>query len=303
MCYSQKAEAFTFSEDDIYFTSVAEDQDTVRTAQDTVSAKPKKLYKYLSTRICAVCKYRDGVDPMAVSENADTNYNASAAVSALSEAPDTVAASDAVAAPDTVAAPVQEAVSEPAPEKKVKEKKDRMWPSFAVKTNLLYDVLSSLNIEFEVPIGRNWSVAASWAFPWFIYGGNKYCMELLDLNLEGRYWFQNRDRMLGGFFAGAYVRGGMYYDLQWLDNGVQGDYFFSTGLTGGYSLKLSEHLNMEFSLGIGYLVTEYDKYVMRDDYNILAFTEKGRTTWFGPTNAKVSLVWLIGQKRYATWKK
>ena len=32
-------------------------------------------------------------------------------------------------------------------------------PLFAMKTNLLYDVLSAVNLEIEIPIGKQWSVA------------------------------------------------------------------------------------------------------------------------------------------------
>ena len=40
-------------------------------------------------------------------------------------------------------------------------------PLFAIKTNLLYDALSAVNLEIEVPVGKRWSVAAEGIFPWW----------------------------------------------------------------------------------------------------------------------------------------
>ena len=58
----------------------------------------------------------------------------------------------------------------------------------ALKTNLLYDAVTALNIEFEVPIGKQWSVAVENLFPWWEFN-NKYCFQLWEMGAEGRYWF------------------------------------------------------------------------------------------------------------------
>jgi hypothetical protein len=67
------------------------------------------------------------------------------------------------------------------------------------------------------------------------------------------------------------------------------------GLTYGYSLKLSRHLNMEFSISVGYLSTAYRHYFPADDYSELWIdrSKQGRLNYFGPTKLKVSLVWPI----------
>ncbi|MBR5849855.1 MAG: DUF3575 domain-containing protein [Alistipes sp.] len=162
----------------------------------------------------------------------------------------------------------------------------------ALKSNLLYDAATALNIELEVPIGEHFSVAAEYLFPWWEQS-NKYCFQVLELGFEGRYWFrrQSHATALRGWFIGPYVMSGMY-DLQYKDElNYQGE-FWSTGLSAGYALPLGKRLNLELSLSVGYLSTAYRHYFPADDYSELFRDEKrGRTSYFGPTKAKVALVW------------
>ena len=71
----------------------------------------------------------------------------------------------------------------------------------------------------------------------------------------------------------------------------QGEYW-SAGLTYGYAIKLTRHLNMEFSLSLGYLSSSYRHYYPADDYSLLwrDKSKVGRISYFGPTKLKVSLV-------------
>ena len=111
-------------------------------------------------------------------------------------------------------------------------------PLFAFKTNLLFDVITALNIGVEVPIGKRWSVDADWLFPWWRHDKNRpnskpYRLEVLCGSLEGKYWFGNRDNypVLNGWFAGVYGSGGLY-DLQWNEKGYTG-IFFVVGIRAG----------------------------------------------------------------------
>ena len=61
-------------------------------------------------------------------------------------------------------------------------------PLFALKTNLLFDLLSGLNVEVEVPIGKHFSLAGEWIFPWWLWEKKQYALEILNGNLELRYW-------------------------------------------------------------------------------------------------------------------
>ncbi len=168
--------------------------------------------------------------------------------------------------------------------------------TIAAKSNLLYDALTALNVELELPIRDHWSVAAEYAFPWW-ETGNKYCLQMLEAGIEARYWFrENRyhSQKLQGHFVGLYGMSAKY-DFQWdRDVNYQGE-GWSVGLTYGYSMKLTRHLNMEFSISVGYLSTAYRHYFPAFDYSELwrDKEKQGRVSYFGPTKLKVALVWPI----------
>lgn len=172
----------------------------------------------------------------------------------------------------------------------------------AVKTNLLFDAALMPNIEIEVPIGSNnrWSVNGEWMFPWWLFDKDKYCVQVLMGGLEGRYWLGSRKNrqqreVLTGHFLGLYAGGGKY-DLQWDDNGYQGEFFIAAGVSYGWATRIARNLHLEFNIGIGLLRTDYRHYHARDNYQTLLWQENGRYTWFGPTKAKISLVWLLNRK-------
>lgn len=171
---------------------------------------------------------------------------------------------------------------------------------FALKTNLLYDAALIPNVELEFPIGKRWSVNGEYMFPWWLLKNDRYCLQIISGGLEGRYWLKNpknRDwqEVLTGHFLGLYVGGGEY-DLQWKDKGYQGEFYIAAGISYGWATRIARHLNLEFNLGIGLLRTDYRHYYAQDNYQTLLWKENGNYTWFGPTKAKISLVWLLGFK-------
>lgn len=184
---------------------------------------------------------------------------------------------------------------------------------FALKTNLLFDMATLFNIELEVPIGRRFSVLGEWTFPFWGGLGNqggvapvpayseKYTLQMLSGGLELRYWFPRGARLdqraqrwgdynpLSGWFVGAYANVGLY-DFQFEGDGIQGEFSLSAGVSAGFAHPIGKHLHMEYSLGVGYLQTEYKHYTPMDGHKIYEYD--GRYTWIGPTKAKVSLVWI-----------
>jgi len=176
-------------------------------------------------------------------------------------------------------------------------------PLFAVKTNLLFDVVTAVNLELEVPLGSRFSVLGEYVFPWWLIEHSQYCLQAVNANLELRYWFGNRHWFspLTGWFAGVYGGFG-YYDIEWGDRGYQGEFSLSTGLTAGYAHKIGRRGNfrMEYSLGAGYFNTDYHEYkpvLDKDDDWHLTRLQSGNYTWIGPTRLKVSLVWMLNRKK------
>lgn len=166
----------------------------------------------------------------------------------------------------------------------------------AIKTNLLYDAVTAVNLEAEFPVSNRVSIAVEDVFPWWTAGpnGKKYAFQTIALTLEPRYWFYKtstgRDA-LNGHFVGAYATGS-YYDFQWdREACYQGEYW-SAGLTYGFAFPISRSLNLELSASLGYLRSTYRHYqpdpayqhLYRDIYNTGVFS------YFGPTRLKVSFV-------------
>ena len=175
------------------------------------------------------------------------------------------------------------------------------FPTFAIKTNLLFYALFIPNIEVEVPIGDRWSVQGEWMFPWWITKDNGNALQVLAGGVEGRYWLGSKSKrskreFFTGHFVGIYGGGGMY-DIQYQNNGYQGEFYIAAGVSYGYGLRISNHFNVEFSLGIGALMTNYRAYEGEEDNKYLVWKRNGQYQWFGPTKAKISLVWLLGGKK------
>ena len=166
----------------------------------------------------------------------------------------------------------------------------------AVKNNLLYDLALAPNIEVEIPIGKRWSLNTEYKCPWWLNSKHDFCYQLLSGGMEGRCWLGNRQRRdrLTGQFIGLYAEGGIY-DFQLRGDGYQGKYYGAAGVTYGYVRQLARHFSLEFSLGIGYLTTEYKKYTPYE--GDIIWINSGRYNFIDPTKAKVSLVWLITTKR------
>ena len=170
-------------------------------------------------------------------------------------------------------------------------------PWFALKTNLLFDLALAVNVELEVPFGRDklYSAMVEWWTPWYVWHHNSRAYEFQTLGFELRRWFRQCDTglpPLSGTFVGAYYANGKY-DLEWNSIGNQGE-FQSVGATVGYSWVLNKHFNLEASFSAGAFWGPRRHYhgMFNDTHLIWQYT--GRTFYFGPTKAKISLAWLIG---------
>ena len=164
----------------------------------------------------------------------------------------------------------------------------------SLHTNMLYDLALVPNGGIEFYLGRGWSVAGNWMYAWWksdrkhnywrIYGG--------DLAVRKYVGRLAKEKPLTGHHAGVY--GGIVtYDFELGGRGYLGDrWSWHAGVEYGYALPIARRLNLEFSLGLGYLGGEYKEYLPIDDCYVWQATKRRR--WFGPTKAGIALVWLIG---------
>lgn len=168
--------------------------------------------------------------------------------------------------------------------------------SFALKNNLIYDLILAPNIEVEFPI-NNWSINLEYQFPWYVNNSKHFCYQVLLSSLEGRYWFNKKSehKPLTGYFMGLYVGMGLF-DLQNGEKGTQGDINFLCGISGGYSKSIYKNFNLEFSLSLGYFNSNKINYYAYEE--LLIKKNESKFSYFGPTKAKVSLVWIINNKKY-----
>lgn len=175
-------------------------------------------------------------------------------------------------------------------------------PLFAFKTNLLYDLATIVNASLEIPIGKRWSIAAEFIFPWWLDQKRQNALQVYNGNLEVKHWFNPRENQrlgqfsaMTGWFMGIY--GGVaFYDLEYNCKGYQGE-ALSAGLMGGYAHSIGKHLRMEYSLGLGYMQTHYHTYKskMVDNEWLLYRQNSSKATWIGPTQIKISLVWMLSR--------
>lgn len=174
----------------------------------------------------------------------------------------------------------------------------------AVKTNLLYDLLAVPNVGVEFDLGKGWSVGGNWMYAWWkrdksnlywrSYGGELFIR---------KYWGRvAEDRPLSGHHLGLYGQM-LTYDLEMGGRGYIGGQPGGTlwdkahhgaGVEYGYSLPIGRRLNLDFTLGLGYLGGICHEYLPADKYYVWQVTKQRH--WIGPTKAEVSLVWLLGNK-------
>lgn len=165
---------------------------------------------------------------------------------------------------------------------------------FALKSNLLYDALLVPNLSLEASIGSGWTLGAGGMLAWWskdakhrywrIYGG--------DLEIRKYFGTLSKSKPLQGHHLGIYGDF-LTYDFEFGAKGYQSKATYAAGIKYGYSHPIANRLNLDFALGIGYLHSNYKTYVPRDGCYVYQETKKQK--WLGPTQAEISLVWLLGK--------
>lgn len=162
-----------------------------------------------------------------------------------------------------------------------------------LKTNLLYDAALTPNIGVELYFSRQWSILMNiQASDWHNKATNWHWKNL-GLDLAFRKWFGiEASRALTGHHIGPYIQT-MSYNYCLGEKGmISNRANWAVGLEYGYSLGITPVLNIDFSVGLGYMGGGYDTYL--PDYGEYLFTGSAPMSYFGPTKLEVSLVWRLG---------
>lgn len=168
----------------------------------------------------------------------------------------------------------------------------------SVKTNLLYDATASVNLGAEVKLAPRWSIDLSGDFNgWTI---NRHKWKHWFVQPEARYWFCDA---FAKHFIGFHAIGGQYNvghisglpdffgnHFSKLANERYQGWGVGGGVAYGYALPLSEHWNMEFEIGVGYVYLDYDKYECAGCGKKVG---EHKHHYVGPTKAAINLVYIF----------
>lgn len=160
---------------------------------------------------------------------------------------------------------------------------------FALRANLLRWATLTPDLGIEWRINRHVGVLVNGSWTSWNWDNKNRRYALWEVNPEVRWYLGERK----AWYVGAMFKAGQFnYKLS--ETGKQGD-LMGGGITGGYQLKLNKSLSMDFSLGLGYVNADVEKYKVIEGVRVRQGNETKH--WFGPIQAGVTLVWKIGANR------
>lgn len=170
-------------------------------------------------------------------------------------------------------------------ERLVDEEAEKDDYTLSLRANLLRWATLTPDLGIEWRINRHVGVLVNGSWTSWSWDNKNRRYALWEVNPEVRWYLGERK----AWYVGAMFKAGQFnYKLS--GTGKQGD-LLGGGITGGYQLKLNKSLSMDFSLGLGYVNADYEKYEVIDGVRVRRGTEN--KNWWGPVNAGVTLVWKL----------
>ncbi len=174
-------------------------------------------------------------------------------------------------------------------------------PGWNIKTNLLYDATTTLNMGVEFRTGRSTSIDIPLNYnPWTFRNNRKWKHILVQP--EFRLW--PRESFDGHFF-GLHAHYAFYntgrlphgpFSQNMAASRYQG-WAAGAGVSYGYRWNFGDsRWAMEATIGVGYAYLDYDKYECNECSERL---KSDTRNYFGPTKIGLSLVYNIGKKKTA----
>lgn len=175
-------------------------------------------------------------------------------------------------------------------------------PHVALRTNVIYNALLVPNLGVDFCLGKGWTLGGSGMYAWWSNDARHRYRRVCGIEATVRKYFgtPRGGNVLTGHHLGIYGQL-LTYDLEYGDKGYMGgrpggrpweDPSYGGGLEYGYSLPAGRRMNIDFSIGVGYLGGTYHVYRPIDGHYV--WQETRMRHWFGPTRAELSLVWLLG---------
>lgn len=157
--------------------------------------------------------------------------------------------------------------------------------TLSLRANLLRwaTLTPDLGIEWRISPSVGIMVNGSWTS--WTWNDNARRYALWEVDPEVRWYLGEKK----AWYVGAMFKAGQF-NYKFSGTGRQGD-LLGGGITGGYQLRLTEALSMDFSLGLGYLNADTERYDVIDGVRVRSGNETKH--WIGPVNAGVTLVWKL----------
>ena len=157
--------------------------------------------------------------------------------------------------------------------------------TLSLRANLLRwaTLTPDLGIEWRISPSVGIMVNGSWTS--WTWNDNARRYALWEVMPEVRWYLGEKK----AWYVGAMFKAGQF-NYKFSGTGRQGD-LLGGGITGGYQLRLTEALSMDFTLGLGYLNADTERYDVTDGVRVRSGNETKH--WIGPINAGVTLVWKL----------
>lgn len=153
----------------------------------------------------------------------------------------------------------------------------------SLRANLLRWATLTPDLGLEWHISDRWSVGVNGSWTSWTWRDKERRYALWEVAPEVRYYMGKARR---GYLGLLFKTGAFNYKFS--ETGKQGD-LLGGGLTGGYILPIGKRLSLDFSLGLGYLNADYEKYVVIDGVRVRQGSET--RDWWGPVHAGITLKW------------
>ena len=155
----------------------------------------------------------------------------------------------------------------------------------SLRANLLRWATLTPDLGVEWRICPSWGIAVNGSWTSWSWSDKDRRYALWEVAPEVRYYMGEKK----AWYLGALFKAGQF-NYKFSEAGKQGD-LMGGGITGGYLLRLNKALSLDFSVAIGCLHADYEKYEVTDGVRVRRGTET--KNWWGPVNAGVTLVWKL----------
>ncbi len=150
--------------------------------------------------------------------------------------------------------------------------------------------LGTVGVEASVSTGQHISInAGAKVNPWTYNKGDENQIQNREQTYSAgvRYWPWN---VYSGWWLGGKVQYQEYNRALFIEQEAEEGDAFGLGISGGYSLMLTDHLNMDFGIGLwgGYKI--YTSYACS---NCGKITESGEKWFFLPNELILSFSWIF----------